>query len=67
MKYPYMLKIGRQGAGFFIYLQRGPTYPDDVYEAANAEELLVFLMGVYDWYPEGYSGCECDLERWGEE
>jgi len=26
----------------------------DYHQAQNPEELLVFLMGVYDWYPEGY-------------
>jgi len=26
----------------------------DYYQAETPEELLVFLMGVYDWYPEGY-------------
>jgi len=24
----------------------------DYYQAETPEELLVFLMGVYDWYPE---------------
>jgi len=59
MKYPTRLWVRPAiGRGFVIDV-REEDYPVDSYIAANPEELLVFLMGVYDWYPKGYETA-CD-------
>ena len=52
--YPNILKDGQYQDGFEIYIDPEEIGEAERHEAKNAEELLVFLMGVYNWHPEGY-------------
>lgn len=64
MKYPYRvviedMSIIDKGLSIFVADERGPyDYCEDYdhYAAKTPEELLGFLMGVYDWHPSGWDG-----------
>ena len=52
--YPKKLVVSEVSEGFRIVLETGEHFPRNekqYYLAKDAEELMVFLMGVYNWYP----------------
>ena len=63
--YPKKLVVKEVSEGFSIILETGEVFPRNEKQYhlfRTAEELLVFLMGVYNWHPNiDCPGCGLNL------